>query len=139
MVGDVTALDGFIWSPNNSNTIGQVHDQLITYDDKLTPQPRLAESWDLSSDNKRLKFNLRKGVQFHNGRELTSEDVKYSLLRAQDPKTLNRATVGPGAAYWSGIDTPDKNTIILTSDLPLTWIRPGRWWPSLAFPIRSLS
>src|SRR5712691_3151727 len=35
MVGDITSLDPFVWSPNNSNTVGQVHDQLITYDDKL--------------------------------------------------------------------------------------------------------
>ena len=121
MVGDITGLDPFVWSPNNSNTVGQVHDQLITFDEKFAPQPRLAESWELSSDNKQIKFNLRKGVQYHNGREFTSDDVKYTLLRAQDPKTLNRATVGPGAAYWSGVDTPDKYTVVLSSDLP----RPG--------------
>ena len=40
----------------------------------------LAESWDFSPDYKPFKLNLRKGVQYHNGRELTSEDVKYSLL-----------------------------------------------------------
>jgi len=121
IVGDITGLDPFVWSPNNSNTVGQVHDQLITYDTKFSPQPRLAESWELSSDNKQVKFNLRKGVQYHNGRELTSDDVKYTLLKAQDPKTINRATVGPGAAYWSGIETPDKYTVVLSSDVP----RPG--------------
>jgi peptide/nickel transport system substrate-binding protein len=121
MVGDITALDPFVWSPNNSNTVGQVHDQLITYDEKFMPLPRLAESWDLSSDARSIKFTLRKGVQFHNGRELTSDDIKYTLQRAQDPKTLTRATVGPGASYWSGIETPDKYTIALTSDVP----RPG--------------
>src|SRR5205814_4971324 len=98
--------------------VGQVHDQLITYDEKFTPQPRLAESWDLSTNAKRIKFTLRKGVQFHSGRELTSDDIKYSLQRAQNPKTLNRATVGPGAAYWNGIETPDKYSIVLSSDTP---------------------
>src|SRR5579864_1966663 len=121
MVGDITSLDPFVWSPNNSNTIGQVHDQLVTYDETFAPKPRLAESWELSTDNKSIKFNLRKGVQYHNGRELTSDDIKYTLLRAQDPKTLNRATVGPGADYWNKIDTPDKYTIVLSSDVP----RPG--------------
>ena len=98
IVGDITSLDPFQWSPNNSNTVGQVHDQLITFDEKFNPQPRLAESWELSSDNKQLKFNLRKGVQYHNGREFTSDDVKYTLLKAQDPKSVNRATVDPGAS-----------------------------------------
>ena len=121
IVGDITNLDPFQWSPNNSNTVGQVHDQLITFDEKFNPQPRLAESWELSSDNKQVKFNLRKGVQYHNGREFTSDDVKYTLLKAQDPKTVNRATVGPGASYWSGVETPDKYTVILSSDVP----RPG--------------
>jgi peptide/nickel transport system substrate-binding protein len=121
IVGDITGLDPFQWSPNNSNTVGQVHDQLITFNEKFEPQPRLAESWELSSDNKQIKFNLRKGVQYHNGREFTSDDVKYTLLKAQDPKTVNRATVGPGASYWSGIDTPDKYTVVLSSDVP----RPG--------------
>jgi peptide/nickel transport system substrate-binding protein len=121
IVGDITGLDPFLWSPNNSNTVGQVHDQLITYDEKFTPQPRLAESWELSPDNKTIKFNLRRGVQYQSGREFTSDDVKYSLLKAKNPKTLNRATVGPGADYWNTIDTPDKYTIVLSSDTP----RPG--------------
>jgi peptide/nickel transport system substrate-binding protein len=121
MVGDITALDGFVWSPNNSNTIGQVWDQLITYDENFVPQPRLAESWELSPDNTQIKFNLRRGVQFHNGRELTSDDIKYTLQRARDPKTTFNSTVGPGASFWSEITTPDKYTIVLASDRP----RPG--------------
>ena len=121
IVGDITGLDPFVWSPNNSNTVGEVHDQLITYDTSFSPQPRLAESWDLSSDNKQIKFNLRQGVQYQNGREFTSDDVKYTLLKAQDPKTVNNATVGPGAKYWSGVETPDKYTVVLSSDVP----RPG--------------
>src|ERR1051326_3006223 len=40
MVGDITALDPFVWSPNNSNTVGQVHDQLVTYDETFPPKPR---------------------------------------------------------------------------------------------------
>ncbi|MBV8087276.1 MAG: ABC transporter substrate-binding protein [Chloroflexi bacterium] len=118
MVGDITNLDGFVWSPNNSNALGQIWDQLITLDEQLTPQPRLAESWDLSPDAKSIKFNLRKGVQWHSGRELTSDDVKYTLQRAQNPKTTFRTTVGPGADLWNGIDTPDKYTVVLKSDTP---------------------
>jgi peptide/nickel transport system substrate-binding protein len=41
-----------------------LYDRLTEYDDKLQPQPRLAESWDISSDGKQIKLHLRKGVQF---------------------------------------------------------------------------
>ena len=48
--------------------------------------PDLAEKWTISKDGKVYTFNLRKGVHFHNkppvnGREVTAEDVKYSLER----------------------------------------------------------
>jgi len=121
MVGDIITTDGIYWSPNNSATVGMCYDALITYNDNLQPQPRLAESWDLSQDGRQIKLNLRKGVHFHTGREFTSDDVQYNLLRARDPKNPFAAVVAAGSAWWTGIDTPDKYTVILTSDKP----RPG--------------
>src|SRR4051812_21595100 len=116
MVGDIVTIDGILWQPNNSATVGMCYDALITYDDNLQPQPRLAESWDLSSDGTRIKLNLRKGVHFHSRRELTSADVQYNVLRARDPKNPFAAVVAAGSAWWTGIDTPDKYTVILTSE-----------------------
>jgi peptide/nickel transport system substrate-binding protein len=121
MVGDIITLDGILWQPNNSATVGEAYESLITYDDSLQPVPRLAESWELSSDQSQIKLNLRKGVQFHSGREFTSEDVKYNLLRARDPNNPFAATVAVGSAWWTEIDTSDKYTAILKSDAP----RPG--------------
>ncbi len=121
MVGDIITTDGILWQPNNSATVGMCYDVLVTYDDNMTPQPRLAESWELNANSSQIKLNLRKGVTFHSGREFTSEDVRYNLLRARDPKNSFAAVVAPGSAWWTGIDTPDKNTIILTSEKP----RPG--------------
>ncbi len=37
-------------------------------------------------DNLTWVFNLKKGIKFHNGKEITSEDVKFSLERLLDPK-----------------------------------------------------
>ena len=56
-------------------------DQLIAVDSNQQPQPMLAESWEISDNSQQIKFNLRKGVQFHTGREMTADDVKWSLLR----------------------------------------------------------
>jgi peptide/nickel transport system substrate-binding protein len=94
-----------------------VYDRLTVYDDQLKPQPMLAESWDISTDARQIKFNLRKGVQFHSGRELTSADVKYSLQRAANPKVAAAQYTGM-ASWFSAVDTPDKYTAIFKSDLP---------------------
>ena len=77
---------------------------------------------DISPDLKQFKFNLRKGVQFHNGREFTSNDVKYNIMRVSDPKLAAIvATLGQQAAWFTGVDTPDKYTVIFTTERP----RPG--------------
>ena len=120
-VGDLVTIDAILWSPVSNNTLGQVNEMLIDYDDDLTIMPRLAESWDQSTDNTQIKLNLRKGVQFHSGREFTSDDVEYNLLRARDPKNPYAAVVAVGSAWWSSWEKPDKYTIILKSDKP----RPG--------------
>jgi peptide/nickel transport system substrate-binding protein len=122
IVGDLTGIDGQQNLPGITATIGNAYESLTRYDEKLQPQPVLAESWDVSADGKQLKLSLRKGVQFHDGREFTSEDVKYSLLRLHDPKVA--PIVGPLAAqsaWWTSVDTPDKNSIVLGSQVP----RPG--------------
>jgi peptide/nickel transport system substrate-binding protein len=122
IVGDLTSIDGQQSLPGVTGTVGQAYEALTRYDDKLQPQPMLAESWDLSSDGKQIKLSLRKGVQFHDGREFTSEDVKYSLLRVRDPQLVAVAgQLASQSAWWTGIDTPDKSTIVLSSEVP----RPG--------------
>jgi peptide/nickel transport system substrate-binding protein len=120
-VGDLVTIDAISWSPVSNNTLGQVNEMLIDYDDDLKIMPRLAESWEQSTDNKSIKLNLRKGVQFHTGRELTSDDVEYNLLRARDPKNPYASVVAVGSAWWNSWEKPDKYTIVLQSDKP----RPG--------------
>jgi peptide/nickel transport system substrate-binding protein len=120
-VGDLTTIDAISWSPVANNTLGQVNEMLIEYDDDLSIVPRLAESWEQSTDNTQLKLNLRKGVQWHNGRELNSDDVEFNLLRARDPKNPYASVVAVGSAWWTSWEKPDKYTIILKSDKP----RPG--------------
>jgi peptide/nickel transport system substrate-binding protein len=122
LTGELTSIDGQQSLPGITATVGNAYETLTRYGDKLQPQAVLAESWDQSSDGKQIKLNLRKGVLFHDGREFTSDDVKYSLLRLRDAKVA--PVVGPLAnqsAWWTTVDTPDKYTIVLASDTP----RPG--------------
>lgn len=62
--------------------IKQVWDGLVKYDpETLEAEPSIAESWDISDDNLVYTFNLKKGVKFHNGRELKAEDFVFSWSR----------------------------------------------------------
>src|SRR5688572_20669204 len=51
------------------------------FDNPPTLQPWLAESHTVSSDGLTYTFKLRKGARFHDGTEITAEDVRYSAER----------------------------------------------------------
>lgn len=59
----------------------QIFEPLVTINSKLQPVPMLAESIETSADGKTITFYLRQGVTFHNGKEMTSEDVVASMER----------------------------------------------------------
>ena len=69
----------------------QIFDGLVQFDHTLTVTPALAEFWRASRDGLTWTFTLKKGVRFHHGREVTAEDVVYSLTRLVDPKTRSGA------------------------------------------------
>ena len=58
------------------------YDTLVTLKGMTTElAPSLATSWEFSKDGMAVTFNLRKGVKFHDGTELTAEDVRYTYER----------------------------------------------------------
>ena len=69
----------------------QVFDGLVEYDHTLTIVPALAQYWKASRDGLTWTFTLRKGVRFHNGREVAADDVVYSLTRLLDPQLKSAA------------------------------------------------
>ena len=64
----------------NGLVFGQMGETLVTTDDEGAVVPYLAESFEYLDDTT-IAFYLRKGVKFHNGEELTSEDVEYTFQR----------------------------------------------------------
>ncbi|PYO35086.1 MAG: hypothetical protein DMD86_07505 [Candidatus Rokuibacteriota bacterium] len=64
----------------------QLFDGLVQFDQTLTITPALAQFWTASRDGLTWTFRLRRGVKFHHGREVTADDVVYSLTRILDPK-----------------------------------------------------
>lgn len=97
---DVATLDpaiGYDWQ--NWSMIKSLFDGLMDYAPGTTDLvPDLAESYEISPDGQTFTFKLRKGVKFHNGREMTADDVKYSLDRVVNPKTQS-----PGAGFFASI------------------------------------
>jgi peptide/nickel transport system substrate-binding protein len=69
----------------------QLFDGLVQFDQTLTVVPALAEFWRSSRDGLTWTFNLRRGVKFHHGREVTADDVVFSLSRILEPKTRSGA------------------------------------------------
>src|SRR4030043_477233 len=63
----------------------------VQYDGSLTIIPAIAQSWKASRDGLDWTFFLRKGVKFHNGREVTADDAVYSFSRIINPKTKSPA------------------------------------------------
>jgi peptide/nickel transport system substrate-binding protein len=73
------------------DVIHMVYEGLVTLDGNK-PVPALATSWKETSPTTYV-FDLRKGVKFSNGREMTVDDVVASFKRLADPKT---------ASFWAG-------------------------------------
>jgi ABC-type transport system substrate-binding protein len=78
----------------------QIFEGLYKYDEKLKPQPWLAETIDISESGLEYVFHLRKDVKFHDGSEMDAEAVKFSVDRVRN----NSKSVG----YADGrtINTP---------------------------------
>lgn len=73
---------------NSRRCYAQLVKKLVAADDKGNIVPVLAESWKPVGERV-WEFRLRAGVKFHNGQELTAEDVRFSVERVLDPKTTS--------------------------------------------------
>src|SRR5712691_3776794 len=104
---------------STSGPIGQVatkvYEGLLEYDFNLKPIPGLAESWKVSADGKTITFKLQKGVRFHDGKPLTSADVKFSVL-----EVLKKVHPRGAVTYreLTEIETPDEHTAIFKLATP---------------------
>lgn len=102
--------------------IDLLYNKLVRYNDQLQIEGDLAESWDVP-DGRTYVFHLRRGVRFHSGNELTSEDVKFTLDRVLDP-----ATRSPGRSFIDvveRVDATDRYTVQLRLRYPLASLLSG--------------
>ena len=124
LAGDVTS----------SVIINEVFGGLVTLGLDYQPALDLAESYSVSEDGTVYTFVLRENAEFHDGRQVTANDVKWSIERASDPDTLSHTAetylgdiVGVtdklegNASEVSGVRVIDDRTIEFTIDAPKSY------------------
>ncbi len=93
-----------------SNPMAATTQGLLDIDQKMDVVPGVAKSWDISKDLKVYTFKLRKGVEYHNGRTVDAESVKWNYERILDPKT-GHAFTRSSLAEVERIEVLDKHTL----------------------------
>ncbi|MBZ0298820.1 MAG: ABC transporter substrate-binding protein [Anaerolineae bacterium] len=117
-----TGLDPHLASTVSSFfVLANVVEPLTTYDNDMKLAPMLATEWSQSEDGLTWTFTLREGVKFHNGADMTADEVVWSMNRIINPDTGSGrvASVGGADAVWEKVDTytvsvttPEPNAIL---------------------------
>jgi oligopeptide transport system substrate-binding protein len=116
---------------------------LTRFDDSLAVQLDLAASVDVDDSGTVYTFTLRDDAQFHDGRPITAEDVRYSIERAAEPG-LRSATaalylgdivgvadkLAGNATTINGVQAVDERTITLTIDAPKAYFLAKLTYPT---------
>jgi peptide/nickel transport system substrate-binding protein len=89
-----------------------IYETLFAWGADFAPKPMLAESYAISPDRKTWTIRLRRGVKFHNGKEMTADDVVASIDRWRKVSSIGRG--------WTDVkhEKADPYTIRLSSDQP---------------------
>jgi len=89
--GDPASLD-----PAQAPTVRAISVKMNVFDSLLRTNPKtlqleagVADAWTVSDDHRTITFRLRRGVRFHNRREMVAEDIKYTLQRLLAPDTAS--------------------------------------------------
>ena len=80
----ITLDPGAVYEVLGGVIVGACYDKLVdltVVNGILTPSPEVAQSWEISEDGRTYTFHIRKGIKFTTGRELTADDVVFSLKR----------------------------------------------------------
>ena len=115
---DVQSMDPQIQNDTTSEqVVKMLYNTLLKFEDDGTVVGDLAESWSVSEDKLTWTFNLKQGVKFHNGKELTSADVKATFDRALNAEAGGLRTTEIIKMFTS-VEAPDPYTVTITTDGP---------------------
>jgi peptide/nickel transport system substrate-binding protein len=115
---DIAGLDAHRHNQNHrGHATAAMYNGLTDIDQRGNLVPSLAESWEPNKELTAWTFRLRKGVLFHNGRELDAEAVKLNMLRIQDP-AIGMDFIRGGLENVESIDLLDKYTVRINAKVP---------------------
>jgi peptide/nickel transport system substrate-binding protein len=89
-------------------------DTLVEYDNDFNMRPHLAKSWKVSSDAKRYEFDLVTNATWHDGKPVTSADVKFTL----EYGIKNSAIVKSVFGALENVTAADPHKVVLTFSKP---------------------
>ncbi len=116
IVGELPTLDEQSTSSGLTRDVTlPVYETLLAFDEDYRPQPMLARSMTPSDDGLIWTIELRQGVLFHNGEEMTSADVKASMDRWGQLSGLGKKLY----AAIEGVETTDDYTVTVRLSSPL--------------------
>lgn len=113
-IGEPETLDpALAYETAGGEIIQNVYETLIFYNRDKPSEfiPQLAEKWEISPDGKTYTFYIRKGVKFHDGSDMTPEDVAYSFQRG----LLQGGTASPQwllTEPFFGVGTDDISLLV---------------------------
>lgn len=109
--------------------LNQIYDTLLYYspDGTKDPEPRIAESYEISDDGLDYTFHLRDDVTFHDGTPVTADDVVFSI-------ELYKASEYQGSqiSMLSSVEATDEHTVVCHLDAPYSPFLQGICSPMIA-------
>ncbi len=99
-----------------------IYDFLVgcTDDGQLTAANGIAQSWEEAPDKLSWTFSIRQGVKFHDGTELTADDVKFSIDSVLDPKAIG--ILQQGRTVFKDIEVKNPTTVVMHLKQPLVFL-----------------
>ncbi|HSB82774.1 MAG TPA: ABC transporter substrate-binding protein [Candidatus Methylomirabilis sp.] len=114
-IGEPPNLDVMTLPADLVTMIGQhIFEQLFAFDEKYDIKPMLAQSYNVSADGKTYTIQLRQGVKFHNGQDMTSADVVASLNRWT--RVSSRGKIASNSL--EGVSAPSASTVVIKLKTP---------------------
>lgn len=116
----------------------QIYEPLFGHDPKtFAITPKLGEKYEVGADAKSITITLKKGVKWHNlppvnGREFTSEDVKWNIMQLRDGKPTTPYSMANFMKRVASVETPDKYTVKINFTdawASITWWIADINWP----------